>query len=246
MPGFQKEYDIHYFLLNQYNEANPVAIINLLGDIAISHSEAVGLGIEQLLEVRTCWILNRWLLKMDRYPKLGEKLLIETWPSQFKHFYATREFCIKDTKGNMLGSASSLWIYLNVDKRRPTRIPQYFNQAYGLDSNRVMNNYFQDLASITDVQAKMSFHVRHSDIDTNGHVNNACYIDWMLEGISEDLTRDYHLSELEVIYKKETMYGADIFSECQIVNSQTPEYLHRITDESSHELALGRTVWKKR
>lgn len=109
-----------------------------------------------------------------------------------------------------------------------------------------MEEPFIDLPVMTDAQFEMDFHVRRSDIDTNGHVNNARYVEWMIEGIPEDLTQDYQLSELEVIYKKETMYGTDILSACQNMNVEPPEYLHRILDEKEHELALGRTAWKRR
>lgn len=246
MPGFQKKYEIHYFQIGPNKEVTPISILHFLEDIAISHSEAVGLGIDRLLAERTGWVLNRWLLRMDRYPKLGERISIETWPSKFERFYATREFSMKDSEGNMLGRASSLWIYLNLDKKRPMRIPAHFEQAYGLTEAKALDDPFQDLPEMTKAQAEMNFHVRRSDIDTNGHVNNTRYVDWMIEGIPEDLTRQYKLSELEVIYKKETMYGTDICTESRRMSTE-PEYLHRILDGTrDHELALGRTLWKKR
>lgn len=247
MPGFKKQYDIHYYQVNQNREAAPVTLLHFLEDIAISHSESVGLGIDRLLEARTCWVLNHWLVRMERYPMLGDQISIETWPSNFDHFYATREFSIKDSEGYLLGQASSLWIYLNIDKKRPLRIPQHFEAAYGLDQNRSIDTPFHKTIKMTDADAEMNFHVRRSDIDTNGHVNNVRYVDWMIEGIPEDLARDYQLAELEVFYKKETMYGADIFSQCQRMNNAQPEYMHRILDETKdHELALGKTIWKKR
>lgn len=121
MLGFQKDYEIYYFQIDQNREVTPVSILHFLEDIATSHSEAVGLGIDHLLSQRTGWVLNRWHLRMDRYPKLGEEISIETWPSKFERFYATREFGIEDSQGNPLGQASSLWIYLSLDKKRPIR-----------------------------------------------------------------------------------------------------------------------------
>lgn len=247
MPGFQKIYEIHYYQIDQNREATPASILHFLEDVATSHSESVGLGIDRLLEARTGWVLNHWFLRMERYPRFGEKILVQTWPSKFEHFYATRQFNIEDSEGRRLGQASSLWIYLSLDTKHPLRIPQHFEAAYGLDSSRSMDVPFQKYLKLTGVDAGVNFHVRRSDIDTNGHVNNVRYFDWMVESIPEDLTRDHQLSELEIIYKKETLYGANILSECQRTNDEQPEYLHRILDETKeHELAQGRTVWKKR
>ncbi len=247
MSGFQKEYEINYYQIDQNKEATPVSILHFLEDVATFHSESVGLGIDRLLEEGTAWILQRWLLKMERYPVLGEKITTETWPSRFEHFSATREFRMEDAEGRLIGWASSLWIYLNTAKKRPVRIPEQFGRAYGLDQNRSLQAPFERFQKMTEANSEINFHVRRSDIDTNGHVNNVRYVDWMLEGIPEDLIRDHQLAELEVLYKKETLYGEDIVSECLLIGQNQPEYLHRITDENKkHDLALGRTVWRKR
>lgn len=247
MPGFQKEYEIYYFQINQKQEATPVSILQYLEDAAIAHSEAVGLGIEQLLAQRTGWILNHWLLKMEQYPRQGEKIRIETWASDFERFYGRRKFRISDSQGRYLGQADSLWVFLNLDRRRPIRIPEHFVTAYSLIRSEKEEG-FQELPNLTDVQAEMKFRVRQSDIDTNGHVNNTRYVDWMLEGIHEDFLQNHKITELEVIYKKETRYGVAIASETQRHDtSQEPQFLHRILDETGgQELALGRTRWQAR
>lgn len=247
MPGFIKEYEIFYFQIDQQGDASPITILGFLEDCATSHSEAVGIGIDYLISQRTCWVLNRWKLQMNRYPHLGEKITVETYPSNFERFYGRREFNIRDSQGSLLGQASSLWIYLNIDKRRPTRIPSNVASQYGLSEMLEENEPFRDLVEITDVHSEISFHVRRSDIDTNGHVNNTRYAEWMLEGIAEDIMGEYRLYQLEVIYKKETKYGVDVLSQCQKTESVEPKYLHRIVDRSSGtELACGSTVWVKR
>lgn len=247
MPGFQKEYEIHYYEIDKMKEATPVTILHFLQDLATFHTESVGLGLDRLSQARTGWVLNRWLLKMDKYPRLGDKILLETWLSRVEHFYTTREFIVVNSGGRQLGRASSIWIYLNIDTKRPLRIPEHFGKAYGLDESRSMHAPFKKALKMTEIQTEMNFHVRRSDIDTNDHVNNARYVDWMLEGIPAAVTNDYLLHELEVIYRKETKYGTDIFAAGQLVNQTPPEYFHKIMDATrKHELAAGRTLWKKR
>lgn len=247
VPGFQKEYEIYYFQINRKQEATPVSILQYLEDVAIAHSEAVGLGVEQLLAQKTGWVLNHWLLKMQQYPRQGEKISIETWASDFERFYGRRKFRLSDSQGRYLGEADSLWVFLNLEKRRPIRIPDHFVSAYGLVQSGKEED-FQELSKLTDVQRSMQFKVRQSDIDTNGHVNNTRYVDWMLEGIQEDFLQHHKVAELEVIYKKETKYGAAVSSETQRSDAgQGPQFLHRILDgNEGRELALGRTRWQER
>lgn len=112
------------------------------------------------------------------------------------------------------------------------RIPEHFGKLYGLTEIRALDHPFLDIPKMTNIHSETNFHVRRSDIDKNGHVNNARYVDWMLEGIQDDLAHNYQLTELEVVYKKETRYGTNVLSECQKINSTSPEYLHRILDET--------------
>lgn len=164
MPGFQKDYEIYYFQIDPYKEITPLSILHYFEDIAIAHSESVGLGMDNLLAQNKGWVLNRWLLRMDKYPKLGEKISIETWPSKFERFYGTREFSIKDSEGNRLGQASSQWIYLNLDKKRPMRIPEHFGKLYGLTEMRALEHPFLDIPKMTNIHSETNFHVRRSDI----------------------------------------------------------------------------------
>ena len=247
MSGYSKEYEIFYFQIDRFGEASLVTILGFLEDCATAHSEAIGLGIEYLTSQGTCWILNRWHLKMERFPHLGEKIVVETYPLAFQRFYGKRDFLIKDTQGTLIGKASSLWIYLNIDKRRPTRIPAHFASQYGVSDLQDTDDSFEDFAELMESSSEISFHVRRSDIDTNGHVNNTRYAEWMLEGIPEDIMSDYRLQQFEIMYKKETKYGTDIISRCQKADNTEPEYLHRISDKGDGvELASGKTVWTHR
>jgi len=256
MSAFSKEYEIYYFQINQQGEASPVTILDFLEDVAIAHSKAVGMGIDYLTSLRTCWVLNRWELEMESYPSLGEKIKVDTYAIDFQRFYGKRNFIIWDSQGKIIGKARSLWIYLNIDKRRPVRIPDHFASQYGvaelleenkelLDQTFLGKDSFEDLPELTVTDSELLFHVRRSDIDTNGHVNNTRYVEWMLEGIGEDILKEYKLRKLEVVYKKETKYGTDIISQTQSIKGLEPEYLHRIQDQQGQDLAIGRTIWSK-
>lgn len=49
----------------------------------------------------------------------------------------------------------------------------------------------------TDQMEQAEFIVRRSDIDTNAHVNNTKYIEWVLETIPEEVYRTYRMVALE-------------------------------------------------
>ena len=246
---FRIEFEVHYHEVNPLEEATPLTMLHYLEDAAIAHSESVGYGVGRLKTEQRAWILNRWHLHIERYPVYGEKVIIETWPSKYERFYATREFLIINDKQEIIGRATSLWIFINTATKRPLRIGPEFRDAFGLDPLRAIEDPFEQLHVVKEGEGgsekEQGFFVRRSDIDTNGHVNNANYLQWMIEAVPENVYHHNHLASLEIIYKRETTYGSNIRSKCHVEDSTLikPVCRHIILDDVGQELALGRTVW---
>jgi len=245
---FKMEFVVHYHEVNPEEQATPLTLLYYLEDAAIAHSESIGNGVAQVKADGLAWLLNRWHLQMDRYPVLGEKVIIETWPSSFERFYGRREFLIRNMAQEVIGRATSLWILFNIATKRPSRISSEFGQAYGLDPLRAIDDPFGPLQTIEAGAGagKQNFLVRRSDIDTNGHVNNANYLQWMLEVVPEDIYQNHRLASLEIQYKKETTYGSSIGSKFRAegLDRLQPVCRHVILGEDPcQELAIGKTVW---
>lgn len=253
---FRKQFEVHYYEINRYQEVTPVSILNYLEETAISHSEFVGYGFNRLQSEGAGWVLNRWQLEMERYPLWNEKITVETWPSSFERFYATREFNIKcqdinyadipDPDGQVIGRATSRWIFFNIARRRPARIPAEVGSAYGIDPDRVLDDPFEDLASCEEADYSKEFEVRKSDIDTNGHVNNARYVEWLMEVLPDRIYNTSNLRSLEIIYKKEVGGKSILLSQCKC-DEQDHIFRHSILNKQDHaELAIAKTIWQER
>ena len=247
---FRMKFLVHYHEVDTEEKATPLTLLHYLEDAAIAHSESVGNGVAQIKDEGLAWILNRWHLQMDQYPKLGEKVILETWSSSFERFYGRREFRIRNVAEEIIGRATSLWIFYNMGTKRPCRIRPEFGAAYGLDTLRAIDDAFEPLDAIGVGAGKgeQEFLVRRSDIDTNGHVNNANYLEWMLEVVPEEIYKNHQLASLEIQYKKETTYGSSIHSKCMIdsleLDDLQPVCRHAILGEDlGQELAIGKTVW---
>ena len=49
----------------------------------------------------------------------------------------------------------------------------------------------------------MTREVGYSDLDVNQHMNNYRYVEWALDLLDYKIYKDYYISELTMIYKKE-------------------------------------------
>jgi acyl-ACP thioesterase len=249
MKRFSKDFNIHYYEVDSSQYATIPSILNYLQDTAISHSASIGLGVSDLIANGACWVLSRWSLIIDKYPVINERISIETWPWRMERFYAWRDFLIKNSNGEVIAKASSLWIYIDIAKRRPIRIPSEYSRVYGLEEDmKSIENPFSDFDASVISSDCLDFNVRRSDIDTNNHVNNTRYIEWILEAVPDRIYDNYRIKSLEIIYKKETRYGGAVCSGYSISaeKSNAAELLHTITDKDSKtELAIAKTIWEK-
>ena len=84
--------------------------------------------------------------------------------------------------------------------------------------------------------------VRQSDLDVNRHVNNVCYLDWALEAVPTTFREANRLTEIDLAFKAESVFGDTILSTVGHGEHGTLE--HQLARESDGRvLAWVRTWW---
>ena len=67
------------------------------------------------------WILSAWQIEVNRYPRICEKLKIDTWATDFNGIYGNRNFRLRTGNDEVLAKANSIWVYMDIVKGRPAR-----------------------------------------------------------------------------------------------------------------------------
>ena len=239
-----RNYNIHYYEVDIHKRALMTSIINYLGDMAMYQSEILGVGIDHLKENDLAWVLYKWDITMNTYPLLNETIKVQTSAYSFRRFYAYRKHEIIDEKGNIIGHANSVWILINLGRRRPVRILEGMYEAYGIDDSKNEPIEIEDIQAISQVDSEKSFQVRYSDIDTNMHVNNVKYVAWALETVPKDIVLNYELKNIKVTYEKETRYGETIKVNTEIIREENKiTCRHKIINEEGSTLTLLESIW---
>lgn len=205
------------------------------------HSDSLGVGHKLLNSKGYGWMLNRWEAEFIEYPEAKDTVVIETWTSSFDRFYATREFVMKNSVGKLFAKASTQWIFLDMNKKRPIRIPSDIQERYSFVKE---NNFegFTQLKSFVPGEGE-TFSVRRSDIDNNRHVNNIRYIEWMQEKVPQDILDNKMIVRLAVNYKKEVLPGSKVLSAAMKDEAEGLSFWHVISVDGEIN-ALGFTQWK--
>ena len=182
-------------------------IINYFQDCTIQHSDSLGVGMEYLMEQKKGWILSSWQIIVERYPKMGEKVKICTWPTGFKGFLGTRNFILEDENGEKLAYANSIWVFMDFEKGRPAKPDADLIDRYDCGAPLEMEYAPRKIAVPDSLQEAGAFKVRRYQIDTNEHMNNAQYVKLALE-----VLEDIPVREVRVEYKKSAVYNDIVYT----------------------------------
>ena len=222
------------------------ALLNYLQDSSTLHSEELGESGAQLLEKNMAWVFYKYDIKVNRYPKYGEKIKVVTMPKSFKKFYASRGYEIYDKNNEKIVEGEGIFLLIDIDKRRAIRIPEEQYIVYGIDIENCPDIKLTKLEKLTKEMNKNHFKVRYGDIDSNMHVNNVKYVEWAVESLPLEVILNYQLEELSVIFEKECRYGAEIIASYEIKENESGlVILHKIVDNEDKELTVLISKWKK-
>jgi acyl-ACP thioesterase len=156
------------------------AIARWLQDVA--YLDLVDAGFEG----QGAWVVRRQRIRVERFPRFGEDLVVRTFCSGIGRFSAERRTTVAADGGPALVETVALWICLDAESLRPMRFPPEFVEVYeesaaGRDANVRLRH-----AEPPEAVASEPWSFRAVDIDAAGHVNNSHY--WAV--LEEELSGD--------------------------------------------------------
>lgn len=228
------------------------AICNYLQEAAGNHATELGVAIDQLVEKNLTWVVARLRVEMEDYPAWRDEIVVETWPSGADRLYATREFLVRSASGREIARATSAWLLIDLERRRPVRMPEFITSIELPRRERAVADMPDRLPdSAGDHTGEPSTHeiaVRYSDLDMNGHVNNVTFAEWSLESVPVALRETHVVRALDLHFRAEARYGDTAVVRTQPLNANSGgsySFLHVITN-GDRELARARTDWSAR
>ena len=185
----------------------PSSMFGMFQDIAALHAANLGASVAGLREeYGVAWILMRIRLEIDRFPVLSQDVTVETWPQEPRALYE-RDYAIKGSAGEILIRAASTWVIMDI-KTREIKRDRYFDY-FGIEikKDRALGRGVDRLKPEAGADIVYEKEIRFSDVDYNGHVNNAKYADFVLDSFSFEEHRDRRLKSIEIHYINESGPG---------------------------------------
>jgi acyl-ACP thioesterase len=238
LSEWNESFKIRQFEVNTDGFALLSTLANAMQESAGAHADSLGWSMQALLDQNMGWILNRFMLDIKRYPKAGEMVHIETWPSGADRLFAYRDFELFDDNHELVLTARTAWLILDIARRRPIPTPPDVVEI-GAQSKRSARIEVEGKIARPDGEpvSSLRFPVRRADLDINQHLNNVRYMEWVLETLYED-NHAPKPGYFDIQFKAEGLYGDVAVSERFDLGNT--ESLHRIVRESDgKELAAA-------
>jgi len=246
---YDKEFELRYFEMNEFGVASPTTILTLLEETAADHCFSINYSLYQLGEQNIGWVLISGFLQMERYPKYKEKINIRTWLSKYSAIKGFRENIIFDEQNNIIGKAKGLWIFFDIERRRPIEIFSDIKDRWSFCNEESTDcNIDQKIRAIDNSDYEKKFKVNRYDTDMIKHVNNIRYLQWVVESIPEEIADNYYLYSIDGRFLDEAHLGQTIVSMTKndTNGAMDKSFLHTIKIEGTDKTcATAKTIWRR-
>ncbi len=187
--------------------ATASALVGAMQEAAILHSEALGRGIAFLTERGQGWMITQTRAEVLRPARWRDELRVETWPSEMGRVLSRREFAIADGQGLPLVRATTLWAFIDRVRQRVCRVPPEVAAAYPVDPARALDGVFGRPAPCVQPCWSRVFAIGYRDVDSNRHVNNLRYLEWMIETLPSQIPEQNFVRRINIRFQQETRPG---------------------------------------
>lgn len=151
------------------------ALFDYAQEAAGRHAERLTVGMELLQSRGQAWMLSRIRLRVQHYPRSGETIRLETYPRGFEKLFAVREFRFQSESGELFGEGTSCWLLVDREKLKVLNPAAEISAA--LPDNAALPRAYPSIGKlpVPAFPLDQEYQVRESQIDINGHLNNAEY-----------------------------------------------------------------------
>ncbi len=189
----------------------PSSFMNYAQEAAGRHAVYLGFGYDDLIVSNTAWILSRVHVVFTDTPRWRDEVTLVTWHKGLNRLFYLRDFLMLDKDGNERVKATTSWLVLNLETRRLVRDPKLMEDNTVCQDN-VIDTPADKVQIPKDLERKhvLTHKVSYSDVDMNGHTNNAMYMQWAMDAVGPELASAHPVKEFTINFNHETKSGDEV------------------------------------
>lgn len=226
---------------------SPGTLLRYLEYLATDASAALGFDHAWYETHGSAWVVREMALEMGRLPRMDDELRMTTWLSSFRRVQANREYAIwYPGSGRLAARAVGRWAY--IDRRNGTlqRVHEELVNRLTV-SPEAMSSGTIPLPGENAAIHDLLITAREYEADSQQHINNCVYLDWLHEALLHAAARvgltperivtprRYHLEYLHQMFPGDAVR---ISTQVERFGSSGLRAWQQIASTSSGEVAL--------
>ena len=206
--------DIPCYMFDNRSLLRAASFMDIAQELAVQGSYQLGIADRQLVPYNVVWILARMHVRFNSIPPMYSSVTAETWSRGLIGLCHIRDYHLLDGNGHSLVDSTSSWILMEKTKRaivRPDRLkgitdgePQNTAFAIKEPAERIL------LPKDFQMEAVAEHRVIYSDLDCNGHTNNAKYTVWAMDCLPPELILKHDIKEITINFNHEALFGETV------------------------------------
>ena len=207
-PIYKKQVKIGDTQVNSLDRLKNSQLLAIMQEAAGEHSALLGADKDALKEKALFWALIRYHIEIERLPRAGETITVETWPMPTTRTAYPRATVAYDAGGNELFRGISLWVLVSAATRAMVLPAKSGVVVDGWERGGELSVPGSLLPKL--LENRQSREVRFSDLDINGHMNNCRYMEWVDDLCSADFHAGHAPKEMVICYLSEVREGETV------------------------------------
>lgn len=211
---FEQDLRLPCYFFDINHRLRPAAFFDIAQELAVGGAAMLGADDKVLNTRDLAWILIRTHLHFESLPSLGSSVHLQTWHSGVSGPLYTRDYLMLGDDGSTLVRGTSSWALMELSTRalaKAERIfdllppePQHPSRALEADAPKIV----WPRGAAPDFSA--SHLVAYSDVDYNGHANNARYPVWAYDALPQEVAVGQTVCDFFINYNRELHLGQTV------------------------------------
>lgn len=189
------------------------------------------------------WVIIRHRVQVTRLPRKGETVRLETWPMPTTRVAYPRSVVAYDERGGELFRSISLWVLMDPE----TRAMVLPDKSGVLVKGILRGNELPSPRSLAPASlgAQVERTVRFTDLDVNGHMNNARYLDWLADLLPGSFHQEHTIQDMTLGYMAEALEEDRLLQQWQMdENGHLRLEITRPDGEKSHRIFSADVIYE--
>ena len=216
---YEMPHQLTYYECDDTGHPTMSMMLSMMTMVSDAHCISLGMDTATIQQTGGAWVVTEYDGEVAAaQPRFGDQVILGTRALAYNRFFALREFWMTDANHEKRYlHLRATFVFMNLEKRRLMSIPKQLIEPFGSPEQKRLPRLTSPARVTTTNPTSRQYQVRYFDI--NHHVNNARYLDWLIDPLGGEFLRTHRPISLVIKYQHEVREDAVVTSQYQLVKN---------------------------